>query len=73
MGEQDAKDRLATSAFKSFDLHHQLARLRYSRNVPRAEVEAIFTTLAKAVKSDVQIIEVRFSVCAWDRSHMRER
>ena len=57
---QDARDRMATSSFKNFDLSHQLAKLRYGRNLSKAEVEAIFKTLAKSVRSDEQIIEVRF-------------
>lgn len=55
---QDELDRDTNRCVTGFDLVHQLARLRRARNMSLREGELIFATVARAVQTPEQIIEV---------------
>lgn len=51
-------ERLADSPIRGFDLLHQIARFRNSRNVPAAEVSLILQTLASHLRTEEQVTAV---------------
>ena len=48
----------ATQAIQGFDVLHQFYRLRYTKNIPNAEVELIMRALADNLQSYEQVVEV---------------
>ena len=48
----------ATQAIQGFDVLHQFYRLRYTKNIPNAEVELIMRALAVNLQSYEQVVEV---------------
>jgi len=56
--QEDFKRGLTTSAFRGFDLTHQLWRLRNVKHMQDAEVELILRTLVDAVRTYDQVVEL---------------
>ncbi|GAA99631.1 uncharacterized protein L969DRAFT_86901 [Mixia osmundae IAM 14324] len=55
---EDFLQKAQTRALRGLDPAHQIARLRYGRQVSLSEIEDIFATLSQSVKSYDQVIEL---------------
>ncbi|CAG8583499.1 13259_t:CDS:2, partial [Racocetra fulgida] len=53
----DFQNYLKTRNIKSFDVHHQVSKLKMLKNMPEQEVETLFKAFVNSVSTDEQIIE----------------
>ncbi|GAA5830718.1 hypothetical protein JCM11251_001053 [Rhodosporidiobolus azoricus] len=54
--QQSFRQSLLSSPLSSFDLTHQIARLRQSRQISQAEARLIFQTLAEQIRGDEAVV-----------------
>ncbi|CAG8726608.1 3141_t:CDS:10 [Cetraspora pellucida] len=53
----DFQNYLKTRNIKSFDVHHQVSKLKMLKNMPEQEVETLYKAFVNSVSTDEQIIE----------------
>ncbi|KAI0819413.1 spindle pole body interacting protein [Trametes gibbosa] len=64
--QADWKQSLATNPIRGFDLSHQLARLRFAKNMLNGEAELIFRTMVENLQTYDQVTEL----LAWLPPHL---